>query len=45
MIKQIEYNEIKNFNSLISKNNIDLEYINDESYLLIGSITKIFTIQ
>ncbi len=44
MIKQIEYIESKSSKMLISKNNIDLEYINDESYFPIGSITKIFTI-
>ncbi len=47
MIKQIEYTENNKNNlwlKLISKNNIDSEYINDESYYPIGSITKIFTI-
>ena len=44
MIKQIDYTEIKSCKILTSKNSIDLEYINDESYFPIGSITKIFTI-
>ncbi len=44
MIKQIEYTELISSKILFSKNNIDVEYINDESYFPIGSITKIFTI-